>query len=44
MTHYHCLDGCEKAQGETVAGRLVCVQCGAPFVPCNPEICPEQET
>ena len=43
MTHYHCLDGCEKAQGETVAGELRCVQCGAPFVPCNPEICPEME-
>lgn len=33
--HYHCMGGCEKA-----AGVLVCVNCGSPFEPCTPQICP----
>lgn len=38
--HYHCIDGCEKSAGEGQV-ELFCVKCGAPFIECNPEICPE---
>lgn len=40
--HLHCLGGCEKSAGVYVGGgQLVCIKCGAPFVPCTPETCPE---
>ena len=39
--HLHCINGCEKAAGEYIEGELVCCNCGGPFLPCNPEICPE---
>lgn len=37
--HMHCLARCEKTVGVIEDGKLVCIQCGAPFVECTPEIC-----
>lgn len=42
--HLHCTGDppCEKAQGERDEhGKLICARCGAPFVPCTPETCPD---
>lgn len=45
MTHWHCIDGCEKSAGVMSAyvggGQHVCIKCGAPFLPCTPETCPD---
>jgi hypothetical protein len=39
--HLHCISGCEKSAGIDGPDGLACVRCGAPFLPCTPETCPE---